>query len=149
MDINDKNKAQVIAWQWNQPGDEKQNNPKKTAWIQFAVMISVASAFLLFHHVVISIIIYFLSLIILIGIFAAPSVLRFFNKTGKISAELIGRLLTYLLLVPFYFICFLPGRIVLFMLGKDPMRRKFDRSSPTYWVEKQQTDIDHYKVQYK
>ncbi len=133
MDINDKN-----------------NTQEKSAWIQFGLMFSAALVFLLLHRIVISIIIFSLSFIILIGIFIAPPVLRFFNKTGKILAELTGRLLTYLLLVPFYFLCFFPGRIILFMLGKDPMKRKFDRSNSTYWVEKKQTEeIDHYKVQYK
>jgi hypothetical protein len=153
MDINDKNKTQDMVWQWDQPeiaANKEQNIHKKGAWVQFTLMFSVALVFLLFHRIVISVIIFFLSFVILVGIFIAPPVLRFFNKAGKILAELTGRLLTYLLLVPFYFLCFFPGRIILFMLGKDPMKRKLDHSSSTYWVEKKQTEeIDHYKVQYK
>jgi len=156
MDIDDKNKTAIMdtVWPWKQTRNaagKKQNNLQKGGWIQFAAMFFAASVFLfLFHHIFISIIIYFLSIVTLAGIFAFPVILRFFNAFGKITAELVGRLLTYLLLIPFYFLCFFPGRILLFVLGKDPMKRKFDRNSTSYWLDKKQTDeIDHYKVQYK
>ena len=42
MDINDKNEAQVTAWQWDQPENEatkEQNIHKKGAWVQFTLML--------------------------------------------------------------------------------------------------------------
>ena len=141
------------VWPWKRAGnitDQRRGNRKRRDLIQFAVMFVAASSLLfVFHHVFLSAIIYFLSFMTLVGIFIYPRISRFFEISGKILTALIGRTLTCLLLVPFYYLCFFPGRVVLLVLRKDPMKRRLEDGSPTYWTEKKQSeDIDRYKVQY-
>lgn len=56
-------------------------------------------------------------------------------KRGLIwFAHLVGLGLSWLLLVPFYYLCFVPGRIWLSIRGKDPMQRAFPTDEKSYWV---------------
>lgn len=153
MDDEKKTWVTSTVWPWKQAEDmsEKERaKPRKYALIQLVIMLVAASVFLfVFNRIFVSIIIYFLSFLMLLGILVAPRVLCVFDKLGKILAISISRLLTYLLLVPFYYLCFLPGRMVLSIIRKDPMNRQLHKDT-TYWIEKKQAeDIGHYKVQYK
>jgi len=143
-----------VVWAWKEVSDKRkkeQCKARKRGLIQFSVMFFAASVVLfLFHHVLIGIVIYFLSFVLLAGIFVAPGILRFFDRFGKILSVLIGRFLTFIFLAPFYYLYFFPGRIILFILRKDPMRRQFGDGSESYWVERTEADdIEHYKVQYR
>lgn len=61
---------------------------------------------------------------------AFAKVNQFFACLGRV----VGSLLTCLLLVPFFFLCFVPGRIVLWIARRDPMTRDWDSSSDSYWT---------------
>lgn len=142
------------VWPWKQAENNAGRGreiPLKRVVVKFSIMFFIASALLfVFHHVVLSVIVYCLSFLVLVGGLFLPAIFRFFDRLGKFLAASIGRLLTYLLLVPFYYFCFLSSRIVLLMFRKDPMKRRFDHNTKTYWLKRQQSeDIEHYKVQYK
>jgi hypothetical protein len=152
MHINLENEYRVTDVVWPCEKSLKQSTPKnkKHDLIQFGIMCFAATILLLFfRHLVLSIIIYFLSFLVLIGIFICPSILRFFNLLAKATSGIIAKLLSCLLLVPFYFLCFFPGHIILSIICKDPLNRKFEKNSTSYWILKQQKEeIDEYKVQY-
>ena len=46
----------------------------------------------------------------------------------------------YLLLVIIFYLIVTPLGLVMRMLGRDPMQRKFDRSAASYWIERPQHD---------
>lgn len=61
---------------------------------------------------------------------------------GRIDAALqrFGRLcgqgLTWLLLTPFFYLVFVPARLILLARGKDPLHRRFPDTPPSYWVDR-------------
>jgi len=113
-------------------------------------MACIASFLLFIHHRLLAAIVYSLSLLNLLGGLFIPRLFLLFDKFGKFLAVVFGRVLTWVLLVPFFYLCFVPGRVIMLLLGKDPMRRKLDPDAETYWLDKEDMDnTDHFKVQYR
>ncbi len=50
-----------------------------------------------------------------------------------------GAALTWLLLVPFFYFCFVPARLILWAAGKDPMRRAFPAPEKSCWQDRAET----------
>jgi len=141
-------------WQWRQQENmcsHTKSTYRKRSLLQFSIMLIIASLlFFLFHHIVFGIIIYSLSFLVLLCGFFIPTAFAAFDKLGRFLGTFVGRLLTYLLLVPFFYLCFFPGRLILNLLGKDPMKRNLEPSATTYWIEREDSkDTNYYKVQYK
>ena len=63
-----------------------------------------------------------------------PPVYRAFDLFGRMLGGAVAAVLTWVLLVPFYLLCFVPARFVLVLLGKDPLRRAFPGRERSYWV---------------
>jgi hypothetical protein len=61
----------------------------------------------------------------------------------------VGTGLTWILLVPFFFLCFAPARVILRLRGSDPMKRAFPSPEKTHWAPHQsRRDMNHYKKQF-
>lgn len=60
----------------------------------------------------------------------------------RVFAHWVGLGLTVLLLVPFYWLVFAPGRLLFKLSGKDPMTRACPTDLPSYWQERTPID-DH------
>ena len=77
---------------------------------------------------------------------------RLFSAMERFGVRLgrwAGAGLTYLLLVPFFYLVFVPGRVVLWLLGKDPMQRAFPAREATCWAaRKARMDDAHYRKQF-
>jgi len=52
----------------------------------------------------------------------------------KKLTHIVGSVLTIVLLVPFFYLCMLPGRIFLLLAGKDPLHRELDPEEESYWT---------------
>jgi hypothetical protein len=49
----------------------------------------------------------------------------------------IGLAVSFLLLAAFYFLVLTPVALVFRLMGRDPLRRRFDATAPSYWVPHQ------------
>ncbi len=58
-------------------------------------------------------------------------------------AHILGWINTRILLSLVFFLIFLPAGLILRLLGKDPMRRKFDRTEQSYRVESKTLPENH------
>ena len=88
------------------------------------------------------------ALVLIGGLFYAP-LFHGFEKFGQLLARGVAAGLTWGLLVPFYYLCFLPGRIAMSLTGKDPMNRKFPTDAKTYWIPRPAVrNIGQYKKQH-
>ncbi len=151
-DIN-KTVADAI-WPWKQQKDASvsmRTARRKRSLIQFCCMFFVALfVFFVLDYIILGAIICCLGILVLLGGFFITPVFTAFDNISHFLASAVGKLLTYLLLVPFFYICFFPGRVVLKFLGRDPMTRGFDPERKTYWQRRESVeDVNHYKVQYK
>jgi len=77
-----------------------------------------------------------------------PPAYRAINNFVRLSARAVGICTTWLTLVPFFYLCFLPGRLILLLRGKDPMCRKFPGAEPSYWVARPPQKPDHFRRQF-
>ena len=57
--------------------------------------------------------------------------------------------LTWLLLVPFFFLIFVPAHLIQKLTGQDPMTRRVPTDLPTYWIPRKPVpNVDQYKKQH-
>ena len=87
--------------------------------------------------------------LMLISGFFIPALFARIEKLGRAFGKVVGVALTWGLMVPMFYLVFVPGRLILMMRGIDPMCRKFPTDAPTYWVpRKPVTDTAEYKRQF-
>ena len=88
------------------------------------------------------------SFLFISGLFI-PKLFFAFEKFGKKLGQWIGEALTWLLLMPTFFIVFFPGRLMLWILRKDPMHLRFPSREETYWTPRPPVErIEQYNRQY-
>ena len=81
--------------------------------------------------------------------FFLPSLFRAIERLGGRLGHGTGVALTYLLLVPFYFLVFVPARAALALRGKDPMQRRFPAPEASCWTPKKTNpQLNHYRKQF-
>lgn len=141
-----------VVWQWRSPvknSDADRKSRWRRALIQVAVMIGVAlfMAFVVRHYWLAGIILV-LAAGVLTSFFFIPSVYRVWERIGGALATGVGAGLTWLLLTVFYYLCVVPGRLILLMAGKDPMQRCWERDSASYWSDHKLAGKDSYTRQY-
>jgi hypothetical protein len=64
---------------------------------------------------------------------AAPTALRPIHRVWMPVARAIARVLTWILLTLAYYLVFTPFGVVMRILGKDPLHRRFEPEAATYW----------------
>jgi hypothetical protein len=77
-----------------------------------------------------------------------PHAYRAVDRWLSRLAQAVGTAIAWVVLVPFFYLCFVPGRLLLALLGKDPLcRRRTDER--TYWsVRPKLTSPDQFRKQY-
>lgn len=128
-------------WRWryqrNRPTAGRRGSGTARLIFQSLVSFAAAAVFaFIFHHYFIAGILAGVGLLILASGLFIPRLYRAIEWLGSSVAVGVGQVLTWLLLVPFYYLCFLPGRIILALTKHDPMNRGWDSSKTTYWTEK-------------
>lgn len=141
MSENKSKTSTEPAWKWRyrrgRPAAIKNSSRAGKLIVQTIVAFAV-SAFLAFgfHRILFAGIAAGIALLILICGLFIPKFYAAFERVIVMFAFGIGQALTWLLLVPFYYFCFLPARILLALNRRDPMKRSWNSSAPTYWGEK-------------
>lgn len=118
--------------------------------IQAAVMVAIAALlFFVFHKSLLPACIAGLAILTLIGGWFIPPVFEAFEGIGRFLTKSVTLILTWGLLVPFFYLFFLPARIILTLRKVDPMTRRWEKDAASYWVNRQPvTDMHHYSRQY-
>jgi len=141
-----------VVWPWRtaaiKPGAGRLSH-RWRAVIQAALIAAVASLFrFIGHRYGISLFLYCLSAAVLISGLFIPPVFNAFEQAGRWLGKWVGVGLTWLLLIPFYYLCVFPGRLVLLLLGKDPMCRRWERQRDSYWMDRKPAAPEFYTRQY-
>lgn len=100
------------------------------------------------HHLVGPCIIWSLAGMVLVGGLFAPPLFHAFEKFGARLGIWVGTGLSYLLLVPFYYLVFAPAHLLLKARHIDPMAREFPTKLPTYWIPRKPVEVSQYKRQH-
>ena len=120
-----------------------------TVLLQAVIPMAVGAFFLYKGKPVAAGILCGIGALLLISGFFIPALFAKIEAFGKWIGKMVGVALTWGLLVPMFYLVFVPGRLILKMQGIDPMCRKFPTDAPTYWVpRKPVANVDEYKRQY-
>jgi hypothetical protein len=100
-------------------------------------------------HVVMAWVVWGLAGVVLVSALFIHRVYAAIEAFGRWLGIWAGTGVTYLLLVPFFYLVFVPGRLVLLLLGRDPMQRTFPSPESTCWSpRKTKMDEKHYRKQF-
>jgi hypothetical protein len=67
---------------------------------------------------------------------ASPGVLKPLNRVWMQLGRLLGRVTTPIVTGLLFYLVFTPAGYLTRLLGKDPLRLKFDAQAPSYWQER-------------
>lgn len=94
-------------------------------------------------------ILYGVSSVMLVSGLFIPVLFHRIEKLGQALGRVVSTGITWILLVPLFYLVFVPGRLILKLRGLDPMCRQFPTDASTYWVpRKPVVNIDEYKRQF-
>lgn len=154
MTESERSAVSEAIWPWKErqvaaPG-AKEKPPAGRVVCEVAVMATVGLMLrLVFKKPVMSTVVFVLATLVLAGGLWLPPLYRGFRKLGHALAKGVGIALSWILLVPFFYVCFPIGRLILVVLRKDPMHRNFLPKDQTYWSEHRPLpEADAYRRQY-
>ncbi len=157
VNVSDPTNQRVLTTVW--PWKEKVRADDTTAsgrprWvrgvIQFLIMLTIG--FVLYRfvgHQVMGQVVWGLAIVVLSCALFIPKAFEGIESFGRKLGLWVGIGLSYLLLVPFFYMVFVPGRLILWILGKDPMQRGFPTDETSCWSpRKTKMDERHYRKQF-
>lgn len=152
MNGDHSDKIAAVAWPWREAG-KSQSDPAHGAirrgLKQTVIMAAVAAALFFLGHRILPRVVIGMAGINLILAVAAPRAFAAVERFWLWVAHGAGVAATWALLVPFFYLCFLPARLVLLARGRDPMRRRFPSPEPTCWtLRKNIPDPTRYRKQF-
>jgi hypothetical protein len=148
-----QNRVSAVAWPWMSEKISRADDPharRRRAVVQAAVAGGIGLLLVLvWHRRILGWVVLALSAGVLFSGLFLPRAFRALEGFGQRLAKFVGAALTWLLLVPFFYLCFLPGSLLLGLLKKDPLKLKFPSDEPTYWdTRPHRMDADYFKKQY-
>lgn len=103
--------------------------------IQCAVMwvIALVLRFGLGHLAISAVVAYLAGLFLLLGLFL-PRAYAKVHSFGARLGHVVGQVLLYVLMVPFFLLFMTPAALWLKLRGRDPLHRGFRSPEHTYWI---------------
>ena len=142
----------AAVWPWNVPVVSPSIGSAarcRRAWIQGLAIAGIATAFMwVWHRYWIGLFLYGMSALVLVAGLLVPPLFHALDRFGRWLGQCVGVGLTWLLLAPFFYLCMVPGRLLLKILGKDPLQRPWDRGRTSYWTDRKPRDPQSYTRQY-
>jgi hypothetical protein len=69
-------------------------------------------------------------------VWISPSLGRSGFVAWMVAAAPIGWTISHVVLGAVYYLVLTPIGLILRVAGRDPLQRRFDRTAPTYWIER-------------
>lgn len=141
------------VWPWrNPPAGARPAGPvapaRSAVLLQVLVMAAVGGVLYRWHPAG-SFAVWILAGAVLVSGLFFPKVFRALELAGKRLGQWVGTALTWLLLAPFFYLCFVPARLFLRLRGKDPLQRRFPGREASYWtLRKPVTEPAQYRRQF-
>jgi len=151
--VNSEQDVAQVVWPWRTPLQAAVAGSKarrRRALLQCAVTAAIATLLTLWlGRYRLGLFLYCLGAVILTCGFLAPKAFDALERMGQKLAHAVALALTWILLVPFFYLCFAPARLILALMGHDPMQRRFERNRSSYWMDhKPPTSPQPYTRQY-
>jgi hypothetical protein len=131
---NGKVSEQIWRWKESPASGIRHSRLALRAAIQAAIAGGIGWLFLWRGHKGMAIFMAALSAFLFVSGLFIPWIFLAFERFGKKLGRWVGTGLTWLLLMPMFFFVFFPGRLILWLTRRDPMRRRFPSREKTYWT---------------
>ena len=139
-----------VVWDWKTNPEiqiETKSQLRRRAILPITLTFLIGSLFrFFFEWIHSSWILYGICTVFVFMMLFAPTWLKTIENAMLVFGRWVGIALTWILLVPFFFIVFLPLRIFQTLSGGDPMRSQYDTSKESYWIDRSEearpTDIE-------
>ncbi len=152
MRNNTQNAVARAVWAWDTPKADVDVRARLRfkALIQSLVMSAVAALFYFWRgHVVLPAALAALAAVNLALGLAAPRAFGAVDRAMQAFGHGVGTAVTWIVLVPFFYLFMLPGRLILLAMGKDPLDRRFPDTPTSYWVPRRPAkSMDDYRKQF-
>lgn len=125
--------------------------PARWPRVLLQTLIPAVVAFWMAHrgHAVPASIIGAIAGFVLVSGLCIPTLFARWEAFGRAFGRGVGVAVTWICLVPVFYLVFVPGRLILVILRKDPMGRVFPTHAPTYWVPRAPVkDVAEYRRQF-
>ena len=142
-----------IVWPWKDAPSVKQKTIRpapKMVLLESLIPFSISLIlwFIAKHHTA-AIVIFCIALFLVLSGFFAPALHAGFKKIFQVFATWVGVAMSWILLLPFFYIFFTIGHISQLIFKKDPMNRACPTDADTYWIKHPATsDVESYSRQY-
>ena len=109
---------------------------EKNFSIVFFIFFLILSIYFVQYSYIISILLLSLSLVLIFLGFNKPELLTTLNHYWYKFGILLGKLISPIIMFLIYFIVLFPTSIILKIIGKDPLEKKFERNKKSYWISR-------------
>ena len=154
MSMDSENPVAAVVWPWRErvaPAGPAAAAPAAVAALRQAAVMAVVGAGLFFwlEHRAMGIVVWSMAGVVLAAGLFLPSAFFALERFGRQLGKGVGVLLTWGLLVPFYYLCFGFLRLAQKIGGKDPLCRKFPSDEATYWTPRKPVrNVAQYRKQF-
>jgi hypothetical protein len=143
------------VWPWKTRAAEGSAAPSgRPAWVRGGIqaLITAGIGFVLYRyagHAGMAYAVWTIALVVAVSSICIHRVFAAIEGFGRRLGVWVGTGLTWGLLVPFFYLVFVPGRLVMALLGKDPMKREFPAKEASCWSPRRtKMDEAHYRKQF-
>ena len=140
-----------LAWKWPITGQNKEIKGLNTGHVLLQALIPAAMAALLFlrHHRVTGGIVLAVSVWMLVSGLLMPRAFLVVERGLKAFGRVVALGLTWVLLVVFFFLFFLPLSLFLRRQMRGLLALEFDKNQTTYWQDRLPvSNAEHFQRQY-
>jgi hypothetical protein len=153
MSMETQDAVVKAVWPWAKPAASPADDRPRLrtkALIQALVMAAVAALIFFWRgHVVLPAVLAALAAANLTLGLAVPRAFGVVDRALQAFGRGVGTAVTWLVLVPFFYLFMLPARLILAATGKDPLHRRFPDTPASYWVPRRPIKgMDDYRKQF-
>ena len=113
----------------------EQSSPKSFG-VVFSIVFLIVALYPLTNSEDIRLWAIIVSAVFLLLAFVVPNVLSLANKLWFKFGILLGSIIAPIVMALVYFLTVLPTGLIMRLLGKDLLKQKLDKSSESYWIER-------------
>lgn len=141
--------AQALVWPWRSSVPASSDRPSRGALVRAVVPLLVSALLWRAGRATAAGVVALLGAAVFAVALVRPAWHARFEHAMQRLGLAVGTAVTWLLLFPVWWLCFVPGRLAFALAGKDPLQRQLLPNAQSYWLRRQApTSHDHWKRQF-
>ncbi len=146
-----QNKVSSAIWPWQKvrPSQGKQLPSLLFSLLTLLIAWAIGCLLIYYGHSTIAILAFCISTFVFIASRFFPGVYALIELVFQKFSGFVGVTLTWIFLVPFFYVCFPIGKLAQIVKKKDPMHKTLKPEVVSYWQTcKERSSVEDYKRQF-